>query len=183
MNVSPANYKLAQDIWTEYALKPHSKHIATLSALACLAQLISERQPNRVVELGGGIGTITALLKRHPDSPPLLITLEDSLLCLPELRKLFEDDNKGHAIAQNPAQLSGMSADLLIIDGGSMSLFELETMRPGTTLFFEGNRVPERATVTEHVRLKGWNVIFTEDFLFMRDEPVPGKGCWIGTVR
>jgi hypothetical protein len=192
MNVSISNYKFAESIWTEYALKPHSKHMATLSALSCLSQLMEERKPDRVVEIGGGIGTITCLMMAHEHPPALLCTFEDTPLCLPQLEALFRALNPSFLnptpdrwrIVKSKAELSNMIADLLVIDGTiDDSDPALSCIRPGTAIFLEGNRGPERSAVIAHVRAKGWDIAFAEDFLFMRDEPVPGKGCWIGTVR
>ncbi len=192
MIVSYPNFHLARVIFDEYALKRHSKHMATLSALACLAQLISERRPDRVIELGGGIGTITCLMMTHEHPPTLLCTFEDNPLCLPQLEALFRALNPSFLnptpdrwrIVKSKAELSNMIADLLVIDGTiDDSDPALSCIREGTAIFLEGNRGPERATVTAHVRAKGWDIAFAEDFLFMRDKPVPGKGCWIGTVR
>lgn len=183
MIVSYENYKLAQAVYEEFSLKQHSRHIATLSALACLAQTLTLHKPKRVVELGGGIGTITALMGRHPDRPPLLMTLEDSPLCLPSLKEVFgEYAGRGWEIISTPAPLVGLAANLLIVDGYCNSNAELGVIKDSTMVFFEGNRGPERERVRDWVLGRGLKVTITEHKLTMRDQDVEGKGCWIGRV-
>lgn len=192
MIISYSNYCLARDVWEEFSLRQHSKHIATLSALACLAQILSEHKPKRVVELGGGIGTMTELMARHTNAPPLLVTLEDSPICLPSLERVIRysgpHTNSGLAshptwkIAKSAAELTGLTPDLLLVDGGDMSPPELSVIRPGCMVFCEGNRVLERHFIETHCFAAGWKITFANELLYRLDQPVPEKSCWIGTV-
>lgn len=193
MIVSYANFLLARAVWEEFSLKQHSRHIATLSALACLAQLISDKKPRKVVELGGGIGTMTELLARHPNAPTLLATLEDSPICLPSLRRVIDYSGPITAagltsvpawkIVKTPTELTGYNADLLIVDGGYCSPPELNVIRDGTIVFCEGNRDKERATITKHCVEAGLNITFANEFIERRGQPdTSEKSCWIGTA-
>lgn len=183
MIVSYENFCLAREIHDKYSLKPYSKHIATLSALACLAQLLSDRKPTRVIEIGAGIGTMTELMLRHDDGPPLLAAYETDPRCLEALRELADCYwNYTPRIHSDPADLPAL-CDLLIVDGGAMNTIEWRGVRPGTAVLFEGNRVLERYLFKQFVGANGWSVLLHEEKLEMRQESVPGKGCWIGVVR
>lgn len=185
MIVSYRNYCLARDVWEEFSLRQHSKHIATLSALACLAQLLSDQKPKKVVELGGGIGTMTELMARHEFAPALLVTLEDSPICLPSLEKVIRASERylpHWKIAKCARELVGLTPDLLIVDGGDMSPHELSVIQPGTVIFCEGNRVLERHFIETHCFAAGWSITFSNKFLHRLDKPVEEKSCWVGRV-
>lgn len=182
MIVSYENFCLGRSVWEEFSLKKHSRHIATQSALTCLAQLLTDKRPKKVVELGGGIGTISHLMWRHDCQPALVATLEDSPICLPALTALAIWTGPWK-IVQSPTELTGYQADLLIVDGGTLTPPELNVIRNSTIIFCEGNRDKERAIITRWCIENRLNLTFANEFVERLDRPdTSEKSCWIGTA-
>src|SRR5215831_17965074 len=80
-------------VYRRFAARPGSEHIATWRALACLSALVRLRQPEKVLEFGTGIGTITYLLLTS--LPQLnVVGLETNPFCLAQLDRNIPDELK-----------------------------------------------------------------------------------------
>jgi hypothetical protein len=133
---------LASDIFREFKAKPESQHIATEFALIELSRFIARIKPQRILEIGAGIGTITKLLLTHPDRPEHLTATEGHAVCLSELSKNLKGvDLAGYTLVNLAAQLDmNQHYDLVIFDGTLDDEQQYAILRLGTWCFIDGGR-------------------------------------------
>ena len=67
----------ARRLRREFAGRPDSNYIPSARSLTWLAAVLRVHRPRRVLEFGGGIGTITTALLRHPSGVERVVSTED----------------------------------------------------------------------------------------------------------
>lgn len=103
---------IPQEVWQEMKSKPGSQSIATLATLQFLYNLCWSNRITSVLELGGGIGTITRLLKRCGADVDVY---EDHPFCVDSLKEI-----EGIIIITDYKTLPPKrDYDLVIVDGGN----------------------------------------------------------------
>ncbi len=200
--VSADPLTLARDVYREFKAKPESQHIASRFALEQLSALLARIKPARVLEVGAGIGTITALLLRPPNRPVSLTVTEDHPVCLRELaRNIDERDSARYRIIHTPAELDRAAIfDLVIFDGTLDDDLQYTVFQPGTWCFVEGARLATRLDLNRKLAPRRLTIDFTEKTpgsyklkwkgryrLFGKvhhfPKIVPNKGCSFGVVK
>lgn len=151
------DWTLARKIHREFAMKPHAQHIATEFALRRLAQFLSRRQPQSVLEVGAGIGAITAMLLTHPARPKTIVSTEDHPLCLGELdRNLAGLDRSGWRVVGDISEIGADEAfDLVIFDGTLNDDSQHSLLREGAWCFVEGGRRKTREALSAGLAQSG----------------------------
>jgi protein-L-isoaspartate O-methyltransferase len=134
---------IAEALYTAYAQKPGSQHIASLHACRGLEKLVLRHRPPRVLEIGAGIGTLTdLLLSALPDVH--LTTTEDNSFCLEQLKANLKDRLARVRIVQSPEDVAGELFDLVVVDGGLDTVSVLQFVAPHGIVFVEGFRSAQR---------------------------------------
>src|SRR5712691_10667149 len=121
----------SMEIWKRFVRLPGAKcgdsiGIAAERAIAALIELVRSRRPQRVLELGSGIGTLTtAVLEAARDSGLIaepeftFYTIESQSFCLDQLEinlKSFKGEYKSvRDISEVPKDIL---FDLIVVDGG-----------------------------------------------------------------
>src|SRR3989344_9025597 len=107
------------DIYRQFKQQSGSEHIAKPTTIEALLQVCREENPKRILEMGGGIGTISYLLLKN--SQAVVDIYEDNDFCLGKLaEKLSEFQGGRYNIINNYHTLPPVKDyDLMIVDGGS----------------------------------------------------------------
>jgi protein-L-isoaspartate O-methyltransferase len=196
--------EVALSVYRRFKQKPESQRIASEFALIELSKLLSETTPKRVLEIGGGIGTITALLIEHPNRPTQIVTIEDNDVCLEQFKLNIPVNHQGHVRLFRKIEEVDLTSpfDLIIFDGRIDDGFLRRVLREGLLCFIEGSRSFQQRAINEaadmlglHVSwkrvrpmwfvLKSFNKYSFFGFEFLAPRPWPfkrKKGCWVGSV-
>ncbi|HEX7861992.1 MAG TPA: class I SAM-dependent methyltransferase [Verrucomicrobiae bacterium] len=96
-----------------------------------------------ILELGAGIGTMTEMMLMGNYGAKTVFTTESNDFCLNALQKNLTNpkDPRLH-ILTTESDLNKITKplDLIVGDGGFYSPLEFQNSKPGTILFFDGNR-------------------------------------------
>jgi protein-L-isoaspartate O-methyltransferase len=140
--------RAARRIHRAFCQRPGAEHIATRAAIAGLIRWLERKHPQRVLEVGAGIGTLTwalveTLSGQRGDDGFTLYTIEDNRFCLGELRQNLQPMWGRFTVIDSVGDLGSSAAgfDFLIVDGGRQddeSLFR--RLRSGAVVFIEGDR-------------------------------------------
>lgn len=152
MRITPS--QKAIDIYSEFKKKEGSQHIATPVSIEVLLRL----NPKTVIEMGGGIGTLTYTLTSLGASVDVY---EDNVFCQRELNKNVSGHNllKDYDIVPPRKEY-----DLLIVDGatgkwndgGSISAVDkiLNSLESVKHVYIEGGRNMQRSRVRKILKRK-----------------------------
>ena len=194
-----ADRAFAGGIRGEFAGHPLAGYIPSPRSLTWLAALLRVERPSQVLEFGGGIGTITATLLRHPCAVERVVTTEHD----PRFREILapQSEPRLHVVA-SPDELAAMNydPDLIVLDGGFDDMaghpIEASHARDGTAVFVDGDREAQRRLFEHELAERGLAVDLSEHGLprihtylyvnwrrrsvrYLRNP----KGCWLGRVR
>lgn len=149
------NYEAARQIWNTFKEKEGSRHIASPVAIAALTSWLRYEKPNRILEIGAGIGTLTysavkTLNRIFPTRNYSLISLESNSFCCHELAKnlaAFKDDFTTFSDVSDIPKDS-KDFDFVITDGGNEAQTELfSSLSQRAFIFIEGNRREQSQTL------------------------------------
>jgi hypothetical protein len=190
--------QFARGVHREFAGRPLSRYIPSERSLTWLCASLRAHRPRRVLEFGGGIGTITAALLRHPCAVERLVTTEED----PRFRAILRgEDDPRHTVVATPDDLAALDyrADLVVLDGGFADTLghplEAASVRDGTLLFVDGDRARQRLELQRNLAERDLRLDLSEHglprlhtFLYVnwrrpsvRLQRTP-KGCWLGQV-
>lgn len=126
----------AMEHYRSISREPGSEQIASPFALQVLLAVLEQRQPERVLEVGSGIGTMTQLLTAEDRK---VYIVEDNAWCLEQMRRrLTRPDRLGLGV--------GFLHRLIIVDGDQLSpRAALEVLAWDGWILVEGNRRRWRA--------------------------------------
>ena len=164
----------ARLIFERYQSASENNQIATEFSFFTLAQVLNVIRPESVIELGGGIGTLTELLASR-EWTPVVHTFEDNEYCLSKLNALSES-YPNIQVSSNYSELikSDWNADLLVIDvnAGIFDTFLLIKRNTFKYVFIEGHQLQQRASLV-------WALIRTlRAYSYIDLRPGKGnKGC------
>ena len=190
--------EFARGLHREFAHHALSRFMASERSLTWLAATLRVYEHRTVVEFGGGIGTITAALLRHPCGVGRIVTTEND----PRFHGILKGfhDSRLTLVASAP-ELAALdcAADLIVIDGGFRDELgdpvEAACARERTVVFVDGMRERQRRLLEDNLGKRGLSVDLTEHGLprvhpylyvnwsrpsvrFLRHP----KGCWLGSV-
>lgn len=157
-----ADRQFARVIYEEFRQKPGAEHIASQTALTYLAAALRVFHPREVLELGGGIGTMTKALLMHPAKVDLVVTTENNDYCASVLRQELVTADSRLILVTRPEQLAFFQgkADMIVGDGGFYRAEEFAAARPGTVFFTEGERQKLRALFANALARRGLGIYF-----------------------
>ena len=108
----------AIDIYNYFKTLPGSEHIGKPVSIDALIQICGEIKPQRVLEMGGGIGALSCTLLKYSNA--FLDIYEDNEFCIGELRKnLAEYKERFQIISAYNVLPPSKNYDLVVIDGGT----------------------------------------------------------------
>jgi len=138
MSLSHQNHKAWEvyQVHNEFINKKGSEHIATLSSLMNLSELLTDYEPKSVLDFGSGIGTITQLVLRTTKAT--VVCYEKNSWCIDQLKLNILEKNRIEITDVIPSQ----KFDVIIIDD-DISRKQIRKIigncRP-KTVFIEGYR-------------------------------------------
>jgi hypothetical protein len=186
------DWRVAREVYSLFARKEGSGHIATRFALAHLAAILREQPIRSVLEFGSGIGTITHLLLRLLPADARIVCIEPNAWCREQFAINIPPRERVTLVAEKRPAVSE-TFDLVIVDGRPTTG---NYVHDGTICFVEGHRKHTKAGIEASIRAQGYDCR-------MKNHPGIGfkvrwrmsrfgislprkakrvKGCWIGRV-
>ena len=104
----------ARDLHAKYSAMEGSAQIALIYSLEQLDALLKLYRPTHILELGGGIGTISELLLLKSDAK--IEVVENNDFCIEKMVKNLSHLREYELIVDYKFLSSGSQADMLIID-------------------------------------------------------------------
>jgi len=159
----------------KYSAYDGSEQIALLYSLETLEELLKTRTPTHILELGGGIGTISELILVKSNA--ILEVIENNQFCRERMVQNLSELRK-YKLIDNYQYLSGGSlADMLVIDAnnGIYNVSKLISLMPNIeVIFIEGHHLAHRINISLSLWRKGLIQKFYDE------RPKRGeKGCGI----
>jgi len=148
---------LTELIFNKYAAQFGSDQIATKLALRIISDHLEKNNPQSILEIGAGIGTITELLiKKSPNSN--ILSFEKDEWCLSQLLKNV-DEKQIQIFSKKQDLLTLQKIDFLIIDDylDAKFTFELISKTRPESIFIEGHRRRQRLSVIRSYMKIGFN--------------------------
>lgn len=163
-------------VFDRFAPRPGSGYIASGYALGLIDRAVEERRPERVLEIGSGIGTITTLVLEAGDrcGRPVRqhVAVEDVAFCLEQFAENLGPRAAEVELVDRARDLDAGHGpfDLVIVDGGhtddllpelrhtfDAAAVEAEVaawvprLAPGALVVFENERTDQQAAFRRHV--------------------------------
>lgn len=108
----------ALSVYNNFKNKAGLQHIATSVNIQILIDLCKRVKPARILEMGGGIGTITFLLLNY--SQAIVDVYEDNEFCIEQLKNnLFQFEGRYNIIDNYRLLPPEREYDMVIVDGGN----------------------------------------------------------------
>jgi hypothetical protein len=171
--------KNALEVHSRYAAMAGSEQVALLFSIQELIKHLDQTSPRKVLELGGGIGTLTECLLRFSKSD--LTVVENNEFCLNKMKKNLESFRHFNLVTtyENLAPYSDF--DMLIIDVNN-GIFNVKSLlfsaKNVSVIFIEGHHLAHRLNICRTMLEKN----FIQEFEDLR--PKRGiKGCGFFYVR
>src|SRR3989338_1129803 len=113
----------AMEIYRKFQEQTGSQHIATPVNLEALIRLCQEYKPKRILELGGGIGTISYTLLSSSEA--ILDIYEDNEFCQNKLKEnLIKFEGRYQVISSYRVLPPAQQYDLIVVDGGNVKSWD-----------------------------------------------------------
>jgi protein-L-isoaspartate O-methyltransferase len=154
----------ADRILKRFEQLPGSEHIASAHAVEGLFEWLEKRQPETVLEMGAGIGTLTAALlvyqdqRRAAGKDARILCVEDHPFCLEQLARNMAEHAGRYEVIANVGELPAdvKQFDFVIVDGGEVDERYFTRLSPGATVFVEGHRSKYRELLEQANRGRKW---------------------------
>jgi hypothetical protein len=143
---------IADSLYEAYAQKPGSQHIASLNACRGLEHLVYRYNPQRVLEIGSGIGTLTDLLTQTLDPKALLVTVESDPFCLEQMSLNLGSRLSRVVRVPDLDSVEEQDFDLVIVDGGRSDVSVTPFVARRGLVFVEGFRGDQRDSIEKSGR-------------------------------
>ena len=140
-------------IYNHFKQRPGSQHIATANAVDGLIKWLDRKKPQRILEIGAGIGTMTHAILNYVENhakdlnDPVFTSVEDNDFCLEQLEKnLGQRLDKVRLVNDlSDVQHSSEQFDFLIVDGGKPEDGRFASLvAERGVVFIEANRLEQR---------------------------------------
>ena len=160
-----------------FAALPGSEQIASAFAVEGLAVWLSRRHPQRVCDIGAGIGTLTAVIAKWSHAE--IVAVEDDPWCLAQARLNLRGSWSAHEILwYDKVPSSCMSWDFIVLDGPQVRREDWQALEPHGLVFVEGGRRGQRAHLEAELRALG------RPFCRANYKPADrSKGYWLYLVE
>lgn len=143
-------------IHKKFASLAGSEHIASLANIRKIAEICQEEKPKSVLEMGGGIGTLSYVILSNSEAN--VDIYEDNDFCLQQLEENLKPFQGRFNIISSYRMLPPKhSYDFMIIDGGQNEPFHpewffLRYLREVKTIYIEGIRRSQYAWTCRALR-------------------------------
>jgi len=155
--------QLAQDIYHNFREQNKSEHIAGLTTIQLLLNICQAQKPINILELGGGLGTLTKLLLAYSPTEATLDTYEDNLYFQQKLRENLQNYQPKYTLITDYRILPPKrSYDLVIVDGGNGKTgdggypdavwFIISYLQSVKIIYIEGYRCLQRLLIRKALR-------------------------------
>jgi protein-L-isoaspartate O-methyltransferase len=139
----------ARAVYESFSIKKHAEHIATPISLQALFLVLQKVKPRRVLEIGGGIGTLSALVLKNSEAS--IDIFENIPLCIEALQENLQEFKGRFQLltSYENSPLPSVAYDLVIVDGGTNSLITqvFRELRSVTAVYVDGHRDAQRALI------------------------------------
>lgn len=149
----------SKEIFGKFKSQVGSQHIASPVTIAVLSQICATEKPRRILEIGGGIGTVSYTLLKNSDA--FVDIYEDNDFCINKLKENLAQFSGRFSIIDSYRILPPVQEyDLMIFDGGSGKIVDINDggyknmarlfinyLESVKTIYFEGRRRPQRIAV------------------------------------
>lgn len=146
----------ALDLYNKFKAMTDSEHIASPVGIHALFAVLDENRPKNVLEIGGGIGTLSLQVLTYTDAD--LVVFEDHVGCIDSLKKNLSGFESRYTLIDDyeDFELPNEEYDLLIVDGGHRGLLRDVISRTTKVrgLFVEGGRAEQRKVIRQSLRNK-----------------------------
>lgn len=164
------------ELYAWFRTRPGSQQCASPFALAMLQWWLWNRWPRRIIEIGAGIGTCSALISQYltlyQDSHALAV--EDDPWCQSQWRENLAE-SRCRVLPILCDKLPAYEwADFVVLDGPQMPADGWACLASGATVFVEGNRRGQREELRAWLRAQGRAFAETP-----ARPPDRSKGVWI----
>lgn len=109
-------------VFDRFVTRPGSGYIASGFALGRIIALVEQRRPERILEVGSGIGTITAAVRSAQVDVGLHVAVEDVEFCLEQFAANLGPEADEVVVVPRArdlvAAVGPVAFDLVIVDGG-----------------------------------------------------------------
>lgn len=144
----------AQEIYGRFAARSGAEHIASPIGLHALLAVVDKTKPKYILEVGGGIGTLSYALLTYSEAR--IDVFEDHPFCIDQLRKALVRYEDRYTLLDTYERyaLPRTAYDVVIIDGGGHAFIynlirELDDVR---VIFIEGGRREQRKQARRALR-------------------------------
>jgi hypothetical protein len=128
----------AEAIFQRFRVHPDARAIASPCAIDGVMRAIERYKPQRILEVGAGIGTLTAAILEAAGPDVFIVTAEDNEHCREVLCENLGEDMKRATLVESAAQVDEVF-DLVVVDGEQIDDI-LRVVAPGGVLIVEGDR-------------------------------------------
>ena len=173
-----------------FAALPGSDRIASAFALEGLAYWLERRRPERVCDIGAGIGTTTALIALWSEAE--IIAVEDHPLCQESANLNLRHCRTAGGIIWYDKIPSYMVFEFVVLDGPQVRAEDWGCLAESAVVFVEGGRRGQRAVLEAALRARGrpfcraqWKPPTTrgKGFHLYLLEPLWWERLWFAAVR
>lgn len=186
----------SEEIWQHFKSLLGSEGIASKHAIKGLIETIKRKRPEKILELGAGIGTLTytILASLHKffgeEYNYTFYTVENNEFCIGQLKKNLKDFEGKYIPIDNTLKLASKNIkfDLIVIDGGGVDPGDtgpmtIENMvgRQGV-IFIEGYRKYQRDMIKKWYQNRNFvcvNIRTADEFIKWKDIKIRGKNYWL----
>lgn len=166
------------EVFERFVVRPGSGYIASGFALGRIVDLVERRRPERILEIGSGIGTITAAIQSARDRTGrsgLHVAVEDIEFCLEQFAANLGARADEVVVVPRAADVveavGPVSFDLVVVDGGDTTDLVPEDQHtftaadmaaevaawaalvaPGGLVLVENTRTPQRRALEAQTR-------------------------------
>ena len=146
----------ALDLYNKFKAMTDSEHIASPIGIHALFAVLDENRPKNVLEIGGGIGTLSFQVLENTDAD--LVVFENHKGCIKSLKKNLSEFEDRYTLIDDyeSFELPNKEYDLLIVDGGNRDLLKnvIARTRNVKGVFVEGGRAEQRKVIRQSLRNK-----------------------------
>lgn len=139
-----------------FSKKENSEHIATPVSLEALSIILKKHRPQRILEIGGGIGTLSYHILKYSNAN--LDVYEDLPFCVDALKNVLAPYGGRYKLIEtyNDFSPSYDYYDLVIVDGGPKGFMREITNKLSNfrVIYIDGNRETQRKALRKGLSKK-----------------------------
>lgn len=142
---------ISQEVHLKYSMKSGSEQCASLFSIQSLESLSIKNDFKKILELGGGLGTLTELLLRISTSE--LTTIENNDFCINQ-SKINLVEQRAHILLSDYEKIVDFDFDLLVIDVNNGIFNITELIKQSTNMqaiFIEGHHLAHRVNISREI--------------------------------